>query len=611
MSKDKDYNELIPEYLESDFATALAKNVELLKQSETFRDYNYHGANMTMILELLAYVADFNSFHTNMVAKNVYMESANVYETVHSLALQKGYYPRGIISPYVSIDTILNTTYTDSLSGTTTTYISDGDQIMIAPWQTIDVGQSTINNASITYNTTDEYIFNISTDDIPIVSGSNGDTVSFDFYMKEGTIETLSYTYKDMIDNEIFLPFHNYDHGTFPYIVPSIEVRVNNEQWIRVSDFYSEMSGLKEDFDNVFMFVYDKYKRYVLRFDSARKVPKSTDEITVTLLNSNGENGVIGKNIINNPTNLNNFIIYNLTKDIRIPTEQIVQFTNNESSILGSDYENIEDIKVSSRSNVHSQYRNVTSKDYTYHLEARSDVAKGYAWGEQEIDPGNVLEYNKVYISVVPPKGYDTLFIPGTINTTIVTWTENNDTSLSHDIEVPVSYNIDFRDNLLQYLEPRKMLNAYEVPVLPNLVYFRFDIGIRVKRTYNYTDVRDDVKNKLNYFFNRVFRNYHEDISFMDIHNFILDQSIVSDADEFKNIKGVDNLVLRELSTYTHELSGSNKQYIYEPNTDNLYPMYEHDSYELYIDNKLRTIKLGYDQYPMIVIEMCRFYTEI
>ena len=95
----------------------------------------------------------------------------------------------------------------------------------------------------------------------------------------------------------------------------------------------------------------------------------------------------------------------------------------------------------------------------------------------------------------------------------------------------------------------------------------------------------------------------------MDVHNFIMDQSITAPDDEFTNIKGVDNLVLREISTYTDSLN-DDPQTIYEPNTSNLYPMYKKTDYEGYIDNKLRTIQLGYDQYPMLVIDMCRFYTE-
>jgi len=595
VDKNREFNKLIPEYLESDFATSLLKNVELLKKSDTFKDYNYHGANMTMILELMSYLTDFNSFHTNMVAKNVYMESANVYETVHSLEMQKGYFPKGYVSAYTTISCTVSAS---DIMGNP--IITDGDDLLINPWQPIDIGLQSREGNALTYNTTAEYHFK----QVQVINN----TVSLDFFMKEGDIEILNFKYTDIINNEIFLPFHQYDHGTFPFTVPSISVEVNGEEWTRVHDFYDEMSGLNVEDDEVYMFIIDKYNRYVVRFDTSRKIPGEVDDIVVTLLNSNGPDGAISANAINLPQ-MPYFTIINSTTGQPIPYESIIQFTNNDSSILGSLPENIEEIKVGSKSNIHSQYRNVTSKDYRYHLESRTDVDKGSAWGEQEVDPGNILEYNKVYISVVSPVGYDSLFIPGTIETEVITWIENDDPTVFADVEVPTIYNEDFRNDLLKFLEPRKMLNCYEIPIIPNLVYFRFDIGIRVKRTYTYVEVMESVKNKLEYFFNRMLRNFNEEISFMDIHNFIMDQSITAPEDEFETIKGVDNLVLREISTYTHSLSGD-KQEIFEPNTDNLYPQFKTDDYDGYVDNKLRTIKLGYDQFPMLVIDMCRFYIE-
>jgi hypothetical protein len=44
---------------------------------------------------------------------------------------------------------------------------------------------------------------------------------------------------------------------------------------------------------------------------------------------------------------------------------------------------------------------------------------------------------------------------------------------------------------------------------------------------------------------------------------------------------------------------------------DNNTPMYTYESYDQYVDNKLREIKLGFDQYPMLALDMCRFYIEI
>jgi hypothetical protein len=267
-------------------------------------------------------------------------------------------------------------------------------------------------------------------------------------------------------------------------------------------------------------------------------------------------------------------------------------------------------IKINAEASAHSQYRNITKKDYKSYLESRTDVVKGYAWGEQETNPGNTLEYNKVYFSVIPPYGTDTYFVNGTIDTDEILWSDTNNPSISGNINIPSLYHTDFTNDLLVYLEKRKMLNVYEVPVLPELVYFRFDIGIRIKRIYNFIDIQETVKRKLFYFFESSNRSYHEIINFMDILNFITNKEIKSVDDDFEQIKGIDHLVIREIKTYTPSLIG-NEEIIYEPNINFDFPQYTKTSYNNYIDNMLRPIQLGFNQFPVLKLSMCTFSNEI
>lgn len=609
--------DLVPSYVEADFLTALVKNTELLKASDTFKDYNYHGSNFTMLLELLSYLADFSSFHTNNVAQNVYMDSANIYETVHSLAQQKGYHARGYVSPYL--------TTTVEISGS----FNVGDQITITPWQQISTGFEAENGEEIYYSITDEFTYTV-----PLPDGYADMTpeeqataltdpvslITFDIFMRQGIIETLTYTGEDIVDNSIIFPFYTFDYGTYPFTIPAINVWINDEKWVRTDDFYDKLSGLIDlqgDSDDVFMFKYDKYRRYVLQFNTSRNVPRPIDEITVKALRSLGSLGGLQERALDvNMAVQAELLVYNTTTDQQIPVENILTFTNYEPSIGGSDPEDIEEIKTGARANTHSQYRNITGKDYRYHLEARSDVVRGLAWGEQEIDPGNVLEYNKTYITVIPEKGYDTLFALGTINTSIRewSWTDNLGQTIASPIEYATEYVDGFKNSLLQYLEPRKMLNNYEIPVLPDIVYFRFDIGIRVRRTFTYKSVMEDVRDKLAYFFKPSNRLFHEEISFMDIHNFILDPSITSEESEFKYIAGVDNLVFRDIGTYTTFNIGE-EQEIFEPPTvfgdRGQFPQYKYPEHQEHFDNKFRPVLLDYNQFPMLVVSMCRFFREI
>jgi hypothetical protein len=581
---------LIPSYLEADFQTSFKKLQNLLSKSNTFKDYNFQGSNITTIMQLLSYLSDFNNYYTNMVAKNVYADTADIYETVHRLVMQKGYQPLGYISSQV--------TCTITISGDSS-ILENGDQIYINSWQSIDT-QESVNDNKIFYTLTDNFTTTVS---------SSG-TFSFDIKLREGVIEELEYRGEDIIDNTIILPFKNFDHGKIPFDVPSILVTVNDIEWTRINDFYDDISGLGNN-DNVYRFVYDKYERYGIQFSSSRNIPINTDEIKIYLLVSNNKDGVIASNVLTKEMyNGIDFKINNITKGITIQPENITNFTNNEPSIPGSLPETIDELKINAEASVHSQYRNVTKKDYKSYLESRTDVIKGYAWGEQETNPGNTLEYNKVYFSVIPPYGINTYFSNGTINTTSRTWHDSDTPSISGNIEIPSSYYTDFTDDLLKYLEVRKMINIYEVPVLPELIYFRFNIGIRIKRIYNFIEVKEDVKNKLNYFFDSSNRSYHETINFMDIINFITDQSITSTDDNFEKIKGIDHLTIREIKTYTPSIIGNEEQ-VYEPNTLFNYPQYTTNSYNNYIDNMLRPIELGFNQFPVLALEMCIFNNEI
>ena len=83
--------EFTPDYLNIDYNTYVAKFKELLAQSDIYRDFDFEGSNISLILEMMAYYGDVNTYFINKIAKNVYMETADIYECVNRLARQTGY----------------------------------------------------------------------------------------------------------------------------------------------------------------------------------------------------------------------------------------------------------------------------------------------------------------------------------------------------------------------------------------------------------------------------------------------------------------------------------------------------------------------------------------
>lgn len=589
---------LTPSYLEVDFNTFKKRLQDLMQNSKTFKDYNYEGANITMLIEMLAYLSELNTYYTNKLAKNMFMDTSDIYETVHSMANERGYKPYGYLAP------LLNLTLTIDLSGN----CNPGDQLYSPAWYQLDTGLTDDDGNSIIYTLTETH-----TETIPLTAS---DSYSYDLILKQGTYETVEYTGEDILNNKIILPFYNFDYGTFTSnSVSSIDLYVNGEPLTRVESFTANSSQLDIN-TKIFKLEYDKYERYNIAFSPANYVPNNTDRIKIILLRTLGPNGDISKNTLIDYDNINDvpildtnfefdfieqYFVKNITQNFGL-NEDDLSITNNFASYNSSLPETIDEIKENTKGVISSQYRNVNKYDYINHLQEHADIIKGNAWGEQEINPYNTTEYNKVYLSVFPSH-----WGISTILTETKPW-DTETPGLSGTVEIPIEYSDNYKMEILTHLASRKYLNTYETFVLPELVYFIFDIGIKCKRLYNFTLVKEDVKEKLNYYFRAENRNFNEIIDFKDLYNYIMDTSIISDTNEFSYIKGIDNLIIRDINTFTNSISGAETT-IYEYNEDDNYPMYN-ETFNYTFENVLRPIKLGYNQFPVLSKDLCLFVKE-
>jgi len=603
---------LTPEYLETDFLSMKEKLINLLKNTETFKDYNYEGANITLLLELVSYLGDLTNFYMNEVAKNVYPDTTNLYETTHSLVSQRGYSPKGYIS--AEIDLKINVKrYNDER---TEEYFKKGDQLYIPAWYPFNTGMSNNNGDTIWYTTIKDHTITIPYED-------SIEEHTFMIPLKQGVPFTETYNYSDIIDNAIILPFKNIDHGIFPYDEerPSLIVYVNEEAWTRVDDFYNEMSGLDIN-DNVYKLSYNKYGRYNIQFSESRNTPNEKSRIRVVLIRSLGKGGTLGANLLNSAESTSNVMkeyvpflenrnwvikdtsfIKNITKNIDLPGFQIY-YVNESSSIHGSNPENTQILKNNSKKIANSQSRNVTKDDYISDIEKRSDILKANIWGEQETKSENIYDFNKIYISIIP-YNWSTYTIP----TSAREWIDPMTPDISQNIDIPYNFNTVFQDDIKRYIEPKKILSTYEEFVIPNLVYFKFEIGIIPKRMYNFDNISVDIRNKLEYYFDPINVYFNQIIDFRDIHNFILDTSIKTENNKFNNVRGINNLVFRDIVLYTSHSDDHMK--IFDYNEENNFPMFNVNEYDTRYENILKPIKIGLNQFPALAKDMCIIINEV
>ncbi len=73
-----------------------------LQSQDQFRDYNFDGAGISVLLDLLAYNTYYNSFYLNMVASEAFLSTAQKRNSVVNLANSLNYVPRSTSSASIT-----------------------------------------------------------------------------------------------------------------------------------------------------------------------------------------------------------------------------------------------------------------------------------------------------------------------------------------------------------------------------------------------------------------------------------------------------------------------------------------------------------------------------
>ena len=563
--------EFTPEYISIDYLSLIEKFKTELQKSDIFKDYDFEGANISILMELNAYVSELNTFFINKVAKNNFLETADVYEAANRLARQLGYEPKGTRSARGTLQV--------SVSGT-----QAGDVLRVLPWKQLNSGRQDLEGNEVLFATT-----------ASVQVTATGSNTIISVPVRQGEIVNITgYTGDDLIDNELILPTEYAYDDDLTDALPSIRITVNNTEWTRLSDFYLDV--LPDNSDNVYMFIYDRYRRGKVVFNEARNVPSVDDDIGVRVLDSLGTNGSIGADIDEEWTIESDELI-EITRGVTTSyvVNEAISMSLSAATIGSSSPETIDEIRFNSASALRSQFRDVNAVAYNSYLSARSDIVKANAYGEQDLVPsgaGDPQNYNVVHISVIPEVyGANTLQTSaGSITTD---WGE------TETVIVPTRYAAAWETELLAYLQPRKMISTYEIMEVPDLVYFSFEIGVRKKRIYEFVDIARDVLNKLIYYFRPENQAFYSEMDFNDIVEYLMDTSNVSPDDNFEYIKGIRNLNIRDIN--------SNKTiYTYD---SKFYPRWV-DPPWVNRDNMLRPIQLGLNQFPYLSSDTVKILEE-
>ena len=79
---------------ELDFTTLKQNLKTFLSSQSQFADYDFEGSNINVLLDILSYNTYLNNFYLNMVGSEMFLDTAQLRESVVSHAKELNYIPR-------------------------------------------------------------------------------------------------------------------------------------------------------------------------------------------------------------------------------------------------------------------------------------------------------------------------------------------------------------------------------------------------------------------------------------------------------------------------------------------------------------------------------------
>ena len=370
-----------------DFEEVKSTLKEYLKSNSNFTDYDFEGSNLSSILDVLAYNTYITSYNANMVANEVFIDTATLRENVIALARNIGYTPKSRKAATSAITFFVDTTNINPTPASLT--LRKG---------TVVASQGVFGGTSGAFCILDDIT-------VPVVNS----IASFnDITIYEGTVIEKNFTYSDRNPQQKFiLPNIGID-------TELIRVGVKNNASSTATVKYSLQDNLFYigSQSKVYFLQEVSDERYELFFGDGSFGKKLDDQnyITVTYLTSNGDagNGFSQFSFNGRITYARDGNEYTVTTGISLITPEF-------SSRGGSAIEAVESVRKYAPKIYSTQNRAVTADDYETLIPAKiyPDTESISVFGGEELNPP---QYGKVFISIKPKFGD---FLPNLIKESI------------------------------------------------------------------------------------------------------------------------------------------------------------------------------------------------
>ena len=358
-----------------------------LEANSNFTDYNFDGSNLSSILDVLAYNTYITSYNANMVANEVFIDSATLRENVVALARNIGYIPRSRKAATSAISFFVDASNVQPRPASLT--LRKG---------TVATSKGSFGGSSSTFCILDDIT-------VPVIRG----IASFNnIPVYEGTFTTKSYTFiASNASQRFILPNAGVD-------TELIRLSIKNNSSSAASTKYSMHNSL---FDvgpesKIYYIQEIDNERYEIIFGDGVFGKKLEDQnfITTEYVVTNGSEG----NGISQ-LGFSGRLTYNKDAVEYVVTEGISLVTVEYSSRGGESIESVDSVKKYAPRIYASQNRAVTADDYESLIPSKiyPETESISVFGGEELNPP---QYGKVFISIKPRFGD---FLPNLIKENI------------------------------------------------------------------------------------------------------------------------------------------------------------------------------------------------
>ena len=340
---------------------------DYLRANTQFKDMDFEGSNLSILIDILAYNSYTTAYNTNMAINETFIDSATLRENVVSLARNIGYVPRSRRAARATVNF--------SASGITSTT----KQITFQPGV---IANGSVSNINYVFSLPEAVSFNA------FNGASKGMMVIY-----QGQYVTNSYVVDNNNPSERYvLPNDGIDTST-------ISVKIRNSSSDNTTTSYELVDNIIgiTSTSNIYLLQETTDEKYELLFgdDVFGKKLESGNIIDISYIKTNGKSG----------NGIENFTFAGLIKDEdgADETDFRMFFSANEKSANGDEIEPVESVKYYAPRLYAAQHRAVTANDYEAIIPSiYPNIESVSAYGGEDLNPP---QFGRVFIAAKPKNG--------------------------------------------------------------------------------------------------------------------------------------------------------------------------------------------------------------